>query len=148
MTTTKKKTTPKKKTTIRRSAASRALRRIFAQQDIEIDFVYRLLAFGALASGALNNDTQNQSIAGPALAKAAQALRSDPSKFTANGKTYLTLLGFDADFANNIMPWNLISEPGINAMGDILEPDPLDYDDGGCFHAFQAALEAIKGIGS
>ena len=146
----KKKKSDKKKP-IRRSAASRALRKIFAQQgvEIEIDFVYRLLAFGALASKALLSDTENSKFGGPQLAAAAVALASSTAaNFTANAKNYLTLLKFPPDFVTNIMPWTQISPAGIKAMEAILEPDAIDYDDGGCYEAVEATLAAIAGIGS
>lgn len=90
---------------------------------------------------------QDSNIVGAAIANAAKAYRgSQPADFTANAQAFLTALGFAPDFVNNVMPWAQISAPGINAVTQIIEPDDLDYDDGGCFGAFTAALTAVNNI--
>lgn len=106
------------------------------------NYVYRLLAFGALSSGTLFNDIVEN---GPAdLLSAANAYRSNPHQLNVYGPPYLTALGFPADFANNVMPWAQMSANGMNAMQGIIEPeDDIEYGDGGCTHGLMAALAKV-----
>src|SRR5947209_967983 len=67
------------------------------------NYVFRLLAFGALSSSALFNDIIDK---GPQpLRDAANAYRTHPNDLKTFGSKYLIALGFPPAFANDLMPW-------------------------------------------
>ena len=114
----------------------------------KIEFDFRVLAFGALASNALFQDILNGTDKN--LIQLANAYQKDPNpaNFVPNAKAYLKGLGFppafvDAADSNIGMPWTLVNRSGILAMFQILEADSDSYSDGGCTSAMLAAVQAV-----
>jgi hypothetical protein len=114
----------------------------------KLDFNYRLLAFGAMASNALFQDILNSK--NMPLKKAASNFNGSKPNFADSAKTYLKTLGFPASFVDagskKGMPWDLVNRSGILAIRAIVEADGDDYPDGGCLEAIMAALYALGPI--
>jgi hypothetical protein len=116
----------------------------------KLDFNYRLLAFGALASTALAGDILNNSKDRNLQQAVANFQNSTPANFADKAQKYLLALGFPPGFVNAPkrvgMPWDLINFSGIQAISAVLEADSRNYPDGGCLEAIIAALAALGPI--